>query len=113
MDVDFRKFARPRFYKPMLVSLLVVAAFETWGWIGCILHNKSTDSEIFPYVANKSRYGAVWGFFGALVGCLIFITVFLPETKGKTLEEIEKNIEGSGYVIYWILDLLCDLHKGL
>ena len=55
--------------------------------------------EIFPYMVNESRYGAFWGFSGALVGFLIFLAVFLPETKGKTLEEIEQIFDGTGYQV--------------
>ncbi|MCC9135114.1 sugar porter family MFS transporter [Pontibacter silvestris] len=49
---------------------------------------------IFPVVAELSYGGAVaFAFFAlAMVLHLIFVVKFLPETKGKSLEELEKTV---------------------
>jgi facilitated trehalose transporter len=45
----------------------------------------------FPLMANSMGLAGVYGLYAAC--CLIavvFVAIFLPETKGKTLEEISK-----------------------
>ena len=55
----------------------------------------TTIAAIFLLVVGKYGYSTM---FFAFAGCTIldFITAafFQPETKGKTLEEIEKHFEG-------------------
>lgn len=51
---------------------------------------------IFLPVVSKHGYSAMFFLFaGFTVIYLITVTFFLPETKGKTLEEIEKHFEGA------------------
>jgi MFS transporter, SP family, solute carrier family 2 (myo-inositol transporter), member 13 len=65
--------------------------------IGLSLSNEQKLSEIGVFLATVDKYGYGTKFF-AFVGCTVvyFITVvfFLPETKGKTLKEIEEHFEG-------------------
>jgi hypothetical protein len=52
-----------------------------------------------PMVGNYGYY-AMFTFWAACT-VVYFVTAafFLPETKGKTLEEIEKHFEGSGEML--------------
>lgn len=65
---------------------LFVNQFVAWG----------LASTFFPMV-NAWGYGPV--FFGsAITGILYFVTVlYIPETKGRTLEEIENLFDSSGH----------------
>ncbi len=56
----------------------------------------TTLAAIFLPVVGKYGYSTMFFLFaGFTVIYLITVTVFLPETKGKTLEEIEKHFEGA------------------
>ncbi|WPU92770.1 sugar porter family MFS transporter [Mucilaginibacter sabulilitoris] len=47
----------------------------------------------FPYFAEKLGGGTTFSFFGVMMFCqLIFVWKFMPETKGKSLEQIETNM---------------------
>ena len=41
-------------------------------------------------VASMHSYGTYWFFAAVCFLCVIYVFVFLPETKGKTLEEVEE-----------------------
>jgi SP family myo-inositol transporter-like MFS transporter 13 len=59
----------------------------------------TTLAAIFLPVVSKHGYSTMFFLFaGFTVIYLITVTFFLPETKGKTLEEIEKYFEGSAAV---------------
>ncbi len=54
-----------------------------------------TLAGIFLPVVSKYGYSTMFFLFsGFTVLYLITVTFFLPETKGKTLEEIEQHFEG-------------------
>ncbi len=56
----------------------------------------TTLAGIFLPVASKYGYSAMFFLFaGFTVIYFITVTFFLPETKGKTLEEIERHFEGA------------------
>jgi sugar porter (SP) family MFS transporter len=47
----------------------------------------------FPYFAEKLGGAITFSFFGVMMFCqLIFVWRFMPETKGKSLEQIETNM---------------------
>jgi MFS family permease len=53
-------------------------------------------AAIFLPTVGKYGYSTMfWGFAGCTVIYFITAAVFLPETKGKTLEEIEAHFEGA------------------
>jgi MFS family permease len=60
-------------------------------------HAVSTGiAAIFLPTVGKYGYSTMfWGFAGCTVIYFITAVVFLPETKGKTLEEIEAHFEGA------------------
>lgn len=47
----------------------------------------------FPYLAEKLGGAVTFSFFGTMMLCqLIFVWRFMPETKGRSLEQIETNM---------------------
>src|SRR5205814_5289253 len=55
----------------------------------------TTLAAIFLPVVGKYGYATMFFLFsGFTVVYLLTVSLFLPETKGKTLEEIEKHFEG-------------------
>jgi MFS transporter, SP family, solute carrier family 2 (myo-inositol transporter), member 13 len=59
----------------------------------------TTIAAIFLPTVGKYGYSTMFfGFAGCTVIYFVTATWFLPETKGKTLEEIEAHFEGSGAV---------------
>jgi MFS family permease len=69
----------------MSIALLINQAVST------------TIAAIFLPTVGKHGYSAMFfGFAGCTVIYFITAAVFLPETKGKTLEEIEGYFEGAG-----------------
>ena len=60
-------------------------------WIACFLLTFT-----FPILNKKlGAAGAFWIYAGICVAGFVFIKAFLPETKGKTLEQIEKELVDS------------------
>jgi hypothetical protein len=56
----------------------------------------TTLAVLFLPIASKDGYSTMFFLFaGFTVIYLITATFFLPETKGKTLEEIEQHFEGA------------------
>jgi phage shock protein PspC (stress-responsive transcriptional regulator) len=56
----------------------------------------TTLAVLFLPIASKYGYSTMFFLFaGFTVIYLITATFFLPETKGKTLEEIERHFEGA------------------
>merc|ERR1712071_627843 len=50
-----------------------------------------TVVRTFPTMEEKtSKYGTFWLFMVCSLASIVFVYSFLPETKGHTLEEIEK-----------------------
>ncbi len=57
-------------------------------WIACTVLTLS-----FPYLKNMlGAHGAFWIFGGICVVGFIVMLKHLPETKGKTLEDIERQL---------------------
>ncbi len=52
-------------------------------------------ANVFPYFANNFGTGSVFLFFTAMMVLqLLFVAFMMPETKGATLEDLEKRIMG-------------------
>ena len=48
-------------------------------------------TKFYPPLADAvGNYYTFWGFAGLLVIALILIVIFVPETKGRSLEEIQR-----------------------
>merc|ERR1712203_1052746 len=48
-------------------------------------------TQFYPTLAKKvGNHYTFWGFAGLLVISLVLIIIFVPETKGKSLEEIQQ-----------------------
>ena len=46
----------------------------------------------FPVISDKLSSSTAFWIYAAMCACdLVFMIFFLPETKGKSLEEIERN----------------------
>lgn len=57
-------------------------------WVSCFL-----VSQFFPYMLDAMKGKVFWVYAVICVISLIFVLAFVPETKGKTLEQIEKMWE--------------------
>ena len=76
---------------PNKVRAVAVATGTFALWIGC-----STLTYTFPFLnAGLGSYGTFWIYSVVCLVGFIFITVMLPETKGKSLEELEDELVGS------------------
>lgn len=47
-------------------------------------------------ISLVGSHGAFWIFGGICFAGLFFVILFVPETQGKSLEDIERNLTGSG-----------------
>jgi MFS transporter, SP family, solute carrier family 2 (myo-inositol transporter), member 13 len=84
----------------LALSELMPTRIRSNGMSVALLLNQAVSTTIAAiFLPTVGRHGYATMFF-AFAGCTViyFITaaVFLPETKGKTLEEIEAHFEGSG-----------------
>jgi MFS family permease len=84
----------------LALSELMPTRIRSNGMSIALLLNQAVSTTIAAiFLPTVGKYGYATMFFG-FVGCTViyFITaaVFLPETKGKTLEEIEAHFEGAG-----------------
>ena len=57
-------------------------------WISCF-----AVSQTFPWLVEKIEEGTFYMYAGICVVAFIFVSFMVTETKGKTLEEIEKMWE--------------------
>lgn len=77
---------------PMVVrgQCMGIATFLNWMFASIIsfgYQEYADDHVVHPY-------GAFWTFAGICILAFIFVLIFLPETKGKTLDEIEAGFAG-------------------
>ena len=84
----------------LALSELMPTRIRSNGMSIALLLNQAVSTGIAAvFLPTVGRYGYSTMFFG-FAGCTViyFITAafFLPETKGKTLEEIEAHFEGAG-----------------
>ena len=80
---------------PLIVKgkCMGIATFLNWSLAAVISFGYqwyASDSVVHPY-------GAFWTFAGICILAFIFVLIFLPETRGKTLEEIEAHFAGKHY----------------
>jgi SP family myo-inositol transporter-like MFS transporter 13 len=84
----------------LALSELMPTRIRSNGMSIALLLNQAVSTTIAAiFLPTVGRYGYAAMFFGfAACTVIYFITaaVFLPETKGKTLEEIEEHFEGAG-----------------
>ena len=83
----------------LALSELMPTRIRSNGMSIALLLNQAVSTgiaAIFLPTVGKYGYSAMfWGFAGCTVIYFITAAVFLPETKGKTLEEIEAHFEGA------------------
>jgi len=84
----------------LALSELMPTRIRSNGMSIALLLNQAVSTGIAAvFLPTVGKYGYATMFF-AFAGCTVvyFVTAafFLPETKGKTLEEIEAHFEGSG-----------------
>ena len=69
-----------------------IATFVNWTFAAIITY-------FFHSIANKITGAGAFGIFaGIMAFSIIFVIIFLPETKGHTLEEIQENFE-EGHIV--------------
>ncbi len=82
----------------LALSELMPTRIRSNGMSIALLLNQAVSTGIaavFLPTVGKFGYSTMfWGFAGCTVVYFITAAVFLPETKGKTLEEIEAHFEG-------------------
>ncbi|KAJ5081779.1 Major facilitator-type transporter ecdD [Penicillium alfredii] len=77
---------------PIRAKGVALATASNWLW-NCII------AVVTPYIVDKDKGNLaakvffVWG--SALVLCFLFAFFFIPETKGLTLEQVDKMLEES------------------
>jgi hypothetical protein len=75
---------------PIRAKGVALSTASNWLW-NCVI------AVITPYIVDKDkgnlgvRVFFVWG--GALFLCFLFAFFFVPETKGLTLEQVDKMLE--------------------
>jgi SP family myo-inositol transporter-like MFS transporter 13 len=84
----------------LALSELMPTRIRSNGMSIALLLNQAVSTGIAAvFLPTVGKYGystMFWGFAGCTVIYFITAAVFLPETKGKTLEEIEAHFEGTG-----------------
>jgi len=84
----------------LALSELMPTRIRSNGMSIALLINQAVSTGIAAiFLPTVGKYGystMFWGFAGCTVIYFITAAVFLPETKGKTLEEIEAHFEGAG-----------------
>jgi MFS family permease len=83
----------------LALSELMPTRIRSNGMSIALLLNQAVSTGIAAvFLPTVGKYGystMFWGFAGCTVIYFITAAVFLPETKGKTLEEIEAHFEGA------------------
>ncbi|MGC2554290.1 MAG: MFS transporter [Candidatus Sulfotelmatobacter sp.] len=83
----------------LALSELMPTRIRSNGMSIALLLNQAVSTGIAAvFLPTVGKYGystMFWGFAGCTVIYFITAVVFLPETKGKTLEEIETHFEGT------------------
>jgi SP family myo-inositol transporter-like MFS transporter 13 len=84
----------------LALSELMPTRIRSNGMSIALLLNQAVSTGIAAlFLPTVGKYGYAtmfWGFAACTVIYFITAAVFLPETKGKTLEEIEAHFEGTG-----------------
>ena len=67
-----------------------IATFANWGFATIIIY-------LFPLYIELVTIKFAWWTFGIImVASVVFVVLFLPEAKGKSLEEIQLHFENGG-----------------
>jgi SP family myo-inositol transporter-like MFS transporter 13 len=84
----------------LALSELMPTRIRSNGMSIALLLNQAVSTGIAAiFLPTVGKYGYAtmfWGFAACTVVYFITAAFFLPETKGKTLEEIEAHFEGAG-----------------
>lgn len=65
--------------------------------LGCTVHwvMNAILSAAFPILAARSRSGPFWLFCCVAIGQFVAVSLFFPETKGVSLEQLQREMEGN------------------
>mmetsp|Transcript_20878 Transcript_20878/g.23618 ORF Transcript_20878/g.23618 Transcript_20878/m.23618 type:complete len:486 (-) Transcript_20878:490-1947(-) len=77
-------------YNAEILPTKAVGIATLLNWLVSMLYTMTTQSML-----NAISYGTFFIFTGFCVFGLFFVSTFVPETKGKTPEEIDRMINGS------------------
>ncbi|KAF5361617.1 hypothetical protein D9758_007358 [Tetrapyrgos nigripes] len=81
---------------PLDIRMLCVALTTAMTWLGSFIIARST-----PYMISDFGYGAYF-FFGTVLVCMgLWSFFFVPETKGKTLEEMDALFMKPMHKVVW------------
>jgi SP family myo-inositol transporter-like MFS transporter 13 len=84
----------------LALSELMPTRIRSNGMSIALVLNQAVSTTIAAvFLPTVGKYGYSTMFFGFAAGTVVYFvtaTFFLPETKGKTLEEIEAHFEGEG-----------------
>ena len=78
------------FLQSAVVSAIVVGAIVA----ALIFIVRALGSAFAPNVASLSETATLWGYCAVAVGAFAFVYFLMPETKGRSLEEIEADLRG-------------------
>ena len=53
------------------------------------------------YAAAVELWFAWWSFSAMNILCVVFAVFFIPETKGRSLEELQRRFEGKAGILHW------------
>ena len=68
----------------LMINFIFILAASNWTMAFIV-------TQFYPTLAKEvGNHYTFWGFAGLLVISLILIIIFVPETKGKSLEEIQQ-----------------------
>ncbi len=80
----------------VFISEIFPNSVRAWGMsLGCFTHwvFAAIITNVFPILATKFGGGPIFAFFCVMMVCqLVYVWLMMPETKGASLEELQKRL---------------------